>query len=131
MPFFDYLLCFALDAGCDSDYASSEVRTRRSATERDRYLPGSGDMYIRVGLREVVGPTGVVSAERAVSVGDEISGAEHCGVREYDFHGVDCAVLSCCAVSPEIRDILAVRGVDCDNELLHLLPVAGDEAGPD
>lgn len=78
-----------------------------------------------------MGAAGVAGAERALPAGDAVGGAEHGGVREHDFHGVDRAVFSGVAVSPEIRHLLAVCSADCDHELFHILPAAGDEAGSD
>ncbi|KAL0374387.1 UNVERIFIED_CONTAM: Sugar transport protein 14 [Sesamum radiatum] len=82
-------------------------------------------------LCSVLGPVGLVSPERALSIRDKISRAEHGGLCKYDLHSTDCSVFSRGSLSSQIRDLLAVCGLDLHHEQLHFLAVAGDETGPD
>lgn len=75
-----------------------------------------------------MGAARVAGAERAVSVGDEIGGAERGGVRELAFHRFDSTVFPRSSVPSPVRDLLTVRGFDCNNEQFHLLPAARDKA---
>ena len=111
---------------CDT---SDIVWTREGASKAGRDLPCYSDLHICVGLWKVMGAAGLVGAERAVPIGDEIGRAEHGGVCEHAFHGFDSAVFSGGYVPSPVWDIPVVRGVDYDNEQLHLLPVAGDQTG--
>lgn len=78
-----------------------------------------------------MGPVGMASAERDISSGDSIGWAEHGGLCEYVFHSIDCSVFSGFSVSLEIRHLLGICWSDFHHDLLYILPLAGDEAGPD
>ena len=71
-----------------------------------------------------MGAARLARAERAVSIGDEISRAEHGGVCQHAFHGFDSAVFPSRYVPSAVWDLPVVRRFDCNNVQLHLLPVA-------
>lgn len=118
-------------AGDSCGHSSPEIRKRSWAIKRCKHPSRDCDLPFRPRFWPVVGPTRVVSTERALPSRDQIGRSSHGGVCEHVVHRDHCSMLPSVSLSPQIWNFLALRGLDLHNDLLYILPLARNEASAD